>query len=122
MDGAPGGQTTGPAAPDEAADPAPYGPEAASLRLLRRLVTTLTVVMIASILAVVALLVIRMPSPGDLLSVPVPPELDLPEGAVPTAFTRGRTWFAVVTEDERILVFGADGTLRREVRLRDDGG
>ena len=93
------------------------GPEAASLRLLRVLVTTLTVVMIAGIVAVVALLVIRMPSAEDLTAAPVPEALTLPDGTTPIAFTRGRDWFAVVTDDDRILIYRADGTLRREVRL-----
>jgi hypothetical protein len=111
MDGAPNARPTAEAAPDEAA-----------LRLLRRLVTALTVVMIGGIVAVATLLVIRMPALEDLVAVPVPEALALPDGAVPTAFTRGRDWFAVVTQDGRILVFGPEGALRREVRLDAEGG
>lgn len=98
------------------------GPEAAALRLLRVLVTTLTVVMIGGIVAVVALLVIRMPSAEALTAAPVPDALTLPDGTTPLAFTRARDWFAVVTDDERILIYRNDGSLRQEVRLRPEGG
>ena len=48
----------------------------------------------------------------------------MPGGATALAFTRGRDWFAVVTGDDRILIYGADGTLRQEVRIEGgaDGG
>ena len=103
-----------------ARDPS-QGPEIAGLRLLRRLVTTLTVTMIAGIVTVVALLVIRLPSAEDFAAAPLPSSLRLPDGASPLAFTRGRDWFAVVTTDDRILVYGADGTLSQEVRVEIDG-
>lgn len=111
-------------------DGAPNGParaavdagEAAALRLLRRLVATLTVVMIGGIVTVATLLVIRMPTAEELVAVAVPDALSLPEGAVPVAFTRGRDWFAVVTRDERILLFHPDGTLRRELRIDGPDG
>lgn len=105
--------------PDEdgAAAGALEGPDAAALRWLRGLVTALTAVMILGILAVVALLVIRLPDVSALAAPPLPDALRLPAGAEPLAVTQGRGWFAVVTEDDRILIFGADGALRQEVRV-----
>ena len=45
-------------------------------------------------------------------------EADLPDGARAVAFTQGSDWFAVVTADDRILVFDRlTGRLRQEVRL-----
>ena len=93
----------------------PLGPGAGQLRFLRALVTVLTAVMIAGVIAIVALLVIRLP--GTPAAVPVPEALALPLGARAAAFTRGPDWFAVVTEDGRILVFDADGALRQEVAV-----
>ncbi|MRH22346.1 DUF6476 family protein [Rhodovulum strictum] len=86
-----------------------------NLKLLRVLVTLLLVTMIAGFLVIVALFVIRMPGGGSL---PLPEALSMPEGATATAFTRGRDWVAVVTADDRILIFDAGtGALRQTVRI-----
>lgn len=82
------------------------------LRLLKTLVTVLTVVMILGVIVVVGLLVTRFPAP-----VSAPDALQMPEGAVPEAVTQGQGWWIVVTEDGRVLVFNADGSLRREMPL-----
>lgn len=92
------------------------GPEPPNLRFLRLLVTVLTAVMIVGLLVVVTLLVQRLRVPA----VAAPEALALPEGAVPQAVTRGPGWWAVVTTDGRILIFGADGALRDEVAVELD--
>ena len=90
------------------------GAEPANLRLLRRLVTGLTVVMVAGVLTIVVLLVMRFRATPPLL----PPEITLPDGASVTAFTQGDTWFAVVTDSNRILVFDrVTGALRQTVTI-----
>jgi hypothetical protein len=38
------------------------------------------------------------------------------------AVTFGQGWIAVVTEDDRILIFGADGTLRQELKVTGTTG
>lgn len=87
----------------------------ANLKLLRVLVIALMVTMIAGFLVIVALFVIRMPRATVL---PLPAEILLPEGATATAVTRGRDWMAVVTEDDRILIFDLDtGGLRQTVTI-----
>ena len=84
------------------------------LRFLKRLVTALTAVLIGGCLAVVALLVIRLS--GD--SAPdFPQALQMPEGAVPAAVTRGDGFVAVVTRDGRILIFDTAGRLTQEVQV-----
>ena len=86
------------------------------LRFLRRLVTALTGVMILGVGTIVVLLALRLARDPDI---PFPPELHLPEGARPLAVTAAADWFAVVTDDERILVFDrATGTLRRDIPIR----
>lgn len=80
--------------------------EARGLRLLRRLVTVLTAVMIGGIVLIVALLWMRLNAPPA----PAFPEtLALPEGAVPRAVTRGDGFLAVVTTDGRILILDPTG-------------
>ncbi len=90
------------------------GPEGArTLRFLKTLVTVLTVTMIAGVLTITALLVIRLNTPTQLT---VPASIDLPDGATATAFTRGVGWYAVVTADDRILIYDTDdGTLIQEL-------
>lgn len=94
-------------------DPSP--PEPANLRLLRILVTTLTAVMICGFLVIVGLLVIRFSSdhPSAL-----PETVTLPAGVQAKAITAADDWYAVVTDDDRILIFDrASGTLRQTVRI-----
>ena len=83
-----------------------------SLRLLKWLVITLTLVMIGGVITTVGLLVTRFPKP-----VTAPEALQLPAGAVPTAITQAQTYWVVVTEDDRMLFFNSDGSLRGEIDL-----
>jgi Family of unknown function (DUF6476) len=85
-----------------------------SLRFLKGLVIILMIVMIAGVITIVALLVTRM-SQG---TPPLPESISLPEGAKAQAVTAGDGWYAVVTTDNRILIFdGLTGTLRQEVTV-----
>ena len=80
--------------------------EAKNLRFLRILVTTLTVTMIVGLLTIVALLVIRFT--GERTTLSVPEQITLPDGTTVTAFTRGSDWYAIVTDDDQILIYDAD--------------
>jgi hypothetical protein len=96
-----------PDAPDPALPP--------SLRLLKWLVIVLMLTMIGGVITVVALLVTRMP---HALGAPALPEgFVLPEGTEAQAVTFGEGWTAVVTRDDRILIFDREGRLAQEVAL-----
>ena len=85
-----------------------------SLRTLKRLVTTLTVVMILGFLVLIAALVIRL----NADPLPLPDRITLPEGVTALAFTQGTDWFAVVTDADTILIFDrATGTLRQSLEI-----
>ncbi len=86
------------------------------LRFLKALVIVLMLTMIGGVITVVALLVTRMPAAISAAPA-VPDTLALPDGAVPAAVTQGSDWFAVVTTDNRILIFNRDGSLRQEVSV-----
>jgi hypothetical protein len=91
-------------------------PEAtpANLRFLMRLVTVLTATMILGVITVVALLVIRLNGAGPVL----PESVTLPGGATAVAVTQGQGWYAVVTDDDRILIFdGITRSLRQTVTV-----
>ncbi|GAA6201673.1 DUF6476 family protein [Aquicoccus sp. SU-CL01552] len=99
-------------------DPLPQSddaaPEPGPLRLLRLLVTTLTVVMIVGVVVVVGLLVTRLTDDTP----PLPDTITLPGGAKAQAVTMGPGWYAVVTTDQRILIFDAtSGDLRQTVEI-----
>ena len=87
-------------------------PAIPELRFLKGLVTVLTATMILGVLAIVALLVTRLPA----APVPLPETIELPDGAVVTAFTRGPDWWAVATEDS-ILVYDLGGTLAQTIAI-----
>jgi hypothetical protein len=82
------------------------------LIFLKRLVTALGVVMIGGFLVLIAALVIRL----NADPLPLPDRITLPEGVTATAFTQGTDWFAVVTSDNRILIYDrTTSALRQEV-------
>ena len=84
------------------------------LIFLKRLVTTLGVVMIGGFLVLIAALVIRL----NADPLPLPERISLPEGVTATAFTQGTDWFAVVTSDNRILIYDrTTSALRQEVAI-----
>ena len=74
------------------------------------------ITMIGGVITVVGLLVTRMPMAGAAAPT-VPPELVLPAGAKAQAVTFGAGWTAVVTTDNRILIFTPDGALRQELQI-----
>ena len=87
----------------------------ASLVWLEGLVIVLMVTMILGVIAVVWLLVTRMP---DANALPLPETIALPQGAKAQAVTVGPDWFAVVTTEGRILVYDRiTGALRQEVAV-----
>ncbi len=90
-----------------------------NLKFLRILVTVLTATMIAGVLVIIALLVIRLQTRPD--PVALPDHIALPEGTTVTAFTAGSDWYAVVTDDNRILIFDTgDGALRQEITVKPE--
>lgn len=74
------------------------------------------ITMIVGVITVVWVLVTRMPDAST--AVILPENLTLPQGAKAQAVTAGQGWFAVVTTDNRILLFGTDGVLLREIDVQ----
>ena len=88
------------------------------LRWLQGLVILLTVTMIVAVITIVGVLVTRAPQVFSAAALPVlPGSLTLPAGAKAVAVTQGRGWTAIVTSDDRILIFDRKGALRQEVVL-----
>lgn len=90
------------------------GTEPPNLRFLRILVTILTGTMILGLLVIITLLVIRISNDGG---VALPDRIELPDGRTATAFTKGNGWYAVVTSDQRILIFDDAGKLTQEIAV-----
>ncbi|WP_343038603.1 DUF6476 family protein [Roseovarius faecimaris] len=94
-------------------DPQPVDP--GLVKYLRLLVTVLTVTMIAGFLVIVVLFVTKF---SDAFGGPdLPGEVVLPEGTEAQAFTRAADWFAIVTTDNRILIYDLDGQLMQEIAV-----
>ena len=90
-----------------------------TVRYLRLLVTILTATMIAGFLVIVALFVIKFSSLGGDAA-DLPDTITLPADTNATAFTQGPDWYAVVTDDDRILIFDrTTGDLRQTVRIEN---
>ena len=86
------------------------------LRFLRQLVTVLTVVMIVGVVLIAALLVIRLNQPA----LAIPDQITLPAGTVAISYTQTHDWFAVVTNENKILIFDLNGQLTQEVDVKTD--
>ena len=69
--------------------------------------------MIGGMIILIILFVIRFQQ--DKLS--VPPEITLPSGVIPIAFTQTRDWYAVVTQENTILLFTPKGKLFQTVEI-----
>ncbi|MGX0878007.1 hypothetical protein ACSSV4_002703 [Roseovarius sp. MBR-154] len=96
--------------------PPPVSP--ATLKFLARLVTVLTATMIVGVVVIVALLVIRFPGEERTPSLALPDSIALPDGARAEAVTFGGDWLAVVTGDDRILIYDrASGELRQSIAI-----
>lgn len=92
--------------------------EVRHLKYLKWLVTILTVTMIGGVLTVVGLLVMQF---GAMNAIPLPDEIELPDGSKAVAFTQGDDWFAVVTEADEILIFSrATGQIIQTVKIESD--
>ncbi|WP_166416050.1 DUF6476 family protein [Cochlodiniinecator piscidefendens] len=84
----------------------------ASLQFLRLMVMVLTGTMIAGLVVLIVLFVTRFPT----AAVSLPDSITLPDGSTATAFTRGAGWYAIVTDDDEILIFNAsDSSLRQRI-------
>ena len=86
------------------------------LRFLRQLVTVLTVVMIVGVVLIAALLVIRLNQPA----LAIPDQITLPAGTVAVSYTQTQDWFAVMTDENKILIFDLNGQLTQEVEVETD--
>ena len=85
------------------------------MRFLKWLVIVLMITMIAGVITITTVLVTRMP---DGNAAPrLPDAIALPDGTVASAVTYGQGWTLVVTTDGRVLVFGADGKMTREIAV-----
>ncbi len=94
---------------DDGAAPVP------GLRLLRGLVTALSVTMIIGMVIVTSLLVMRLQSKPPLL----PEEISLPDGATATAITTNSDWVLVLDQNQQLHVFDRlSGTLHQTVQIR----
>lgn len=103
-------------------DPSDPVEEPANLRFLRRLVTVLTAVMIGGLLVVVTLLVIRFSSDRKPDVIALPDRITLPDGTSAQAFTMSSNWYAVVTQNDQILIFDREsGALRQTIDLTESG-
>jgi hypothetical protein len=96
--------------------PPPVSP--ATLKFLARLVTVLTATMIVGVVVIVALLVIRFSGEERTQPLTLPDSITLPDGARAEAVTFGTDWLAVVTGDDRILIYDrASGEIRQSIAI-----
>lgn len=78
------------------------------------MVTVLMVVMMVGIVGILGLIWHRY----SKAQAPLPEVITLPDGATATAYTQGVDWYAVVTGDNRILIFDrGTGKLRQEIAV-----
>ena len=90
--------------------------DAGLLKFLKVLVIILTVTMIGGVVAIVTLIVIRYnQTPPDF-----PEVLTLPAGTTPEAYTQTALWYAIVTDDSRVLIYSrTTQKLVHEIRLEE---
>ncbi len=93
-------------------------PDVKTLRYLKALVTILTVTMILGFLTIVGLFVMRF---SAMNKVALPEQIALPDGAKAAAFTQGEGWYAVVTNDDQILIFSrSTGNITQRITIQPE--
>lgn len=94
------------------------GPDAGMVKYLRTLVTVLTSVMILGFIVLIALLVTRFPGDPAPHFAGLPESIHLPAGAAPLAYTETPDWYAIVTQDNRVLIFSkSDNRLVQTIQI-----
>ena len=85
------------------------------LRFLKTLVTGLSLVMGLGMVAIVALLWVRL---GQPVLPELPESITLPEDTDADAVTFARDWIVVVTDTGEVLLYDRNGVLRDRVQSR----
>ncbi|MDN5568506.1 MAG: DUF6476 family protein [Paracoccus sp. (in: a-proteobacteria)] len=85
------------------------------LRFLKTLVTGLTLVMGLGMVAVVALLWLRL---GQPVLPELPGNIKLPDDVQVQAVTFAPDWIVVVTDDARVLLYDRSGALKQSVAVQ----
>ena len=88
-----------------------------SLRFLRALVIVLMISMIGGVLALVWVVVTRLPAALNAAPPALPTAITRPDGETPAALTFGKGWVAVVTEGDTLLIYGTDGALWQQITI-----
>jgi len=89
--------------------------DAGTVKYLRILVTVLTATMVLGFIVIVVLFVIRF---SDAFGPELPDVITLPDGAEAVAFTQGADWYAIVTRDDRILIYDrSSGALEHSIAI-----
>ena len=98
--------------------PKTYG-DPANLRILRYLVLAMTIVFIVGFSIVVVLVYLQFVKARNGFEGSFPDYIELPEGTKAQSFTKGRGWYAIVTQDDKILIFDStSGELAKSVDIR----
>ena len=71
--------------------------------------------MIGGIIALVTLIFIRFQDEAN--PVALPNSITLPDGTRPVAFTHTRKWYAIITDDDQIMVFDTGGDLVQTIKV-----
>jgi len=73
--------------------------------------------MIGGLFIIIVLFVIRFSDRPLAL----PTEITLPDGTSADAFTQGRDWYAIVTDENLILIFDKrSGVLRQSIEIKQE--
>ena len=92
-----------------------HDPDPLNLRVLRILVTVLTVTMIVGLITIVTVFVTRFESGSPIA---LPDQITMPDGQTANAVTFGPGWYGVVTASGQFLIFDREtGELRQTVEI-----
>ncbi|MDB3859959.1 DUF6476 family protein [Paracoccaceae bacterium] len=84
-----------------------------SIKFLKLLVTVLAGVMIIGFVIIVCVFVISFRKSPTL----IPATLELPRNVNPIAYTQTTNWYAIVTDDDEILIFDNTGNEIQKIKV-----
>ena len=86
---------------------------APTIMFLKRLVTVLAGVMIIGFVIIVSLFILNFRTS----KMPIPAKIELPSSVSPVAYTQTKNWYAIITDQDEILIYDKAGNQIQKIKV-----
>ena len=86
---------------------------APTIKFLKLLVTVLAGVMIIGFVIIVSLFILNFRTSA----IPMPAKIELPSSVSPVAYTQTKNWYAIITDQDEILIYDKAGNQIQKIKV-----